>query len=110
VFANQVAKREHGIAGYSSGAEHLLSHQAPIGLTVLNDRAWHHVRVTLTRVATNSFNRTIYLDSVPLDAASSGHSMDAGAPTEVWMGIFNTSATAGSTHAQFDNVVFQRRH
>jgi hypothetical protein len=113
VFGNQVPTREHGIAGYGPGQPHVLSRQAPIvGGTprIDNDAKWHHARVRLTHAAPSMpFERTIVIDGNNLDDKPTGHTMDAGAPTELWFGVFNTSNSAGRAHAQFDNVVFRRR-
>jgi hypothetical protein len=113
VFGNQVASREHGIAGYGPGTPHVLSHQAPItaGTPRLdNDAKWHHASVRLSHAApATPFDRTLQIDGNDFDDNPSGHTMDAGAPTELWFGVFNTSNNAGRAHVQFDNVVFRRR-
>jgi hypothetical protein len=113
VFGNQVASREHGIAGYGPGTPHVLSHQAPItaGTPKLdNDAKWHHASVRLSHAApATPFDRKLEIDGNDFDDTPTGHTMDAGAPTELWFGVFNTSNNAGRAHVQFDNVVFRRR-
>lgn len=112
VFPDPGDTKEHGIAGYGPQTPHIISHQTPLMPATPrldNDANWHHARVTLTHAAPSTpFNRTIEIDGNSFEDTPTGHTIDAGAPTEVWFGIFNTANNAGRAHAQFDNVVVRR--
>ena len=118
VFEAQVKSREHGVAGYRAGTDHELSRQAVVGnappsLKFTNDMEWHHARIRLTHSDAGApFYRKIQIDTPVgaqnLDDVPGPHVTASGSPTELWLGVFNTSANTGRAHIQFDNVVFRR--
>lgn len=99
--------REHGVALYGPGSPELSS-EAPKGTAVAISPQWRHVRVRLDRNAAGTFDRKITIGAVTVDTARP-HTIDAGAPTELRVGLFNTGTAGGHVHVQFDNVVFRRR-
>jgi hypothetical protein len=71
---------------------------------------WHHGRVTLERGPSDSdYVRTTTIDGMDVDGEPNAHAISAGAPTELWIGVFAAGPGDGSAHAQFDNVVLRRR-
>jgi predicted small secreted protein len=114
VFKPNTQAGENGIAGYGPGTPHLLSHQGTGASPVKKvpnsiPTDWHLAKITLTRVdAGPAYTRTIKIDNTDVDDSTGIHTIDVGAPTELWMGIFNADNTPGTAHAQFDNVVLRR--
>jgi hypothetical protein len=109
-----VSAREHGIAGYGP-SPHYLSRQAtgvtPSGTEWMNASVgWMHARVTLDHAsATAPFTRTIVVGAAKADTNTTGHIVDAGAPTDFRLGVFYTPTKNGTAHVYFDNVVVRRR-
>lgn len=116
VFDPQVKSKEHGVAGYASTPSHQLSRQAIVGnasptKTVTNDATkWQHASIRLTHAdAGTQFTRVIMVNSVDVDEVAGGHLTEPSTTTQLWLGVFNTSANSGRSHILFDNVVFRRR-
>jgi len=105
--------KEHGIAVYGGAPATLSQQGGPTALakSVLNDGGWHRATITLDRTggADTPYTRTILIDAKSVDGDTSAHTLDAGDPTDVSIGIFNGGPMAGSAHIQFDNVVFFRK-
>jgi hypothetical protein len=110
---SDVMAREHGIAGYGP-SPHFLSRQAtgvvPSGTErIPNTIGWAHAHITLDHDSpTAAFKRTITIGGVKADDTT-GHVIDAGAPTDFRLGVFYTPAKTGTAHVYFDNVVMRRR-
>ena len=112
IFKPNTASGENGIAGYGP-ALHILSHQGT-GTAVMKSVSnqpvkWHAAHVTMTRIGAGpTYNRTIAIDSTEVDESVGPHTIDVGSPTELWIGVFNADSNAGTSKAQFDNVVLRR--
>jgi hypothetical protein len=115
VFAPNTSSGENGISGYGPGDPHELSHQGGVPLvkfvkSYAGTSIWRHAMVILERAAAaTAYTRTISIDGMDVDDDLGTHTIAAGAPTEVWLGVFNADKTAGMAHVQFDNVVVRRR-
>jgi hypothetical protein len=106
-----VQAKEHGIAVFGGSPATLTQQGGPTALakTMLNDGAWHHATITLDRRPDLGFARTILIDAKSVDGDTAEHTLDAGDPTDVSIGIFNGGGGVGTAHVQFDNVVFFRK-
>ena len=99
VFKPNTQVGENGIAGYGPGTPHLLSHQGTGASPVKKvpnsiPTDWHLAKITLTRVdAGPTYMRTIKIDSTDVDDSTGAHTIDIGAPTELWIGVFNAATT-----------------
>jgi hypothetical protein len=114
VFTPASSTQQHGIAMYGSNPASFARKDSPTFPTKLLPDSppaqWHHAHVTLDRgPADTDYFRAITIDGMDVDGDPSGHAINAGAPTALWLGLFATGAGLGSAHAQFDNVVLRRR-
>lgn len=114
VFTPASPSEQHGIGMYGSNPTTFArKDSSAFPMKVFPDSPpaqWHHARVALDRGPSDSdYVRTTTIDGMDVDGEPNGHPIAAGAPTELWLGVFAAGIVSGSGHAQFDNVVLRRR-
>jgi hypothetical protein len=106
--------KENGVAGYKAGVDHQISHEGPLNgaVVMVNDGQWHDAKLVLEHAdAVTPFVRSLSFNDggTIIETKTPNHTFDPAVAPVFSIGTFNTAASAGLSHVQFDNVVVRRR-